>query len=105
MVIAGAGLTVTVTSSVTVPAQPFADGVILYVTVPEVVPFAEVKIWLIRLPEPAEAPFTLVAESTVQLKVVPLTAFGLVIAILEEVPEQIDASVAAAVGSGRTVTT
>ena len=69
------------------------------------VPFEEVKIWLIRLPEPAADPVTFVAESTVQLKVVPLTAFGLVIAILEEVPEQIAASVAEAVGTGRTVTT
>ena len=41
----------------------------------------------------------------VQAKVVPVTAFGLVIAIAGDVPEQIVASEAAASGIGFTVTT
>jgi hypothetical protein len=104
LVICGDGSTVTVTSVVD-PLHPFADGVILYVTVPLVTPSVEVSTWLIRFPVPAAAPLTLDDESTVQLKVVPLTLFGLVIAIAGDVPEQIVVLLAATVGIGRTVTT
>ena len=56
-------------------------------------------------PEAADAPLTFVADTIVQAKVVPVTAFGLVIAIAGDVPEQIVASEAAASGIGFTVTT
>ena len=56
------------------------------------------------LPDPAEAPLTLVATA-VQLYVVPVTPFGFVIAIDVDSPEQIVWSVAEALVTGRTVTT
>jgi hypothetical protein len=43
LVIAGTGFTVTVTSN-GLPGQPFAEGVILYTTVPELIPSVLVRI-------------------------------------------------------------
>ena len=54
---------------------------------PGVLPVVLVKVWAIVLPLPAVAPVTLVAD-IVQLYVVPLTAFGLVIAMLVVPPLQ-----------------
>ena len=57
-------------------------------------------------PLPALAPVTLLELCTVQVKVVPATLFGLVIAIEMVSPEQIPTGDdTAAVGIGRTVTT
>ena len=105
LVIVGRGLTFTITST-KFPAQPLAVGVIRYVTVPAVVPVVDVKAWLIVAPLPAPAPVTLLELCTVQVKVVPATLFGLVIAIEVVSPEQIPTGDdTAAVGIGRTVTT
>ena len=57
LVITGTGLTVTVTS-INAPLQPFANGVILYTTVPFDIPSVEVNTWLIVFPLPADAPVT-----------------------------------------------
>lgn len=73
-------------------------------TVPAVTPSVEVKTWLIVLPLPATAPDTLVELNTVQLKVVPNTPFGLVIATLVLAPEQIVCGEAATLGIGVTTT-
>ena len=56
-------------------------------------------------PEPFAAPVTFVAPVTVQVNVVPDTAFGLVIATLVLCPEQIVWFDAEASGVGLTVTT
>ena len=61
----GTGFTVTV-RVIGVPAQPFALGVIVYVTVPWVLPVVLVSVWDMVLPLPAVAPVTLLAL-TVQL--------------------------------------
>ena len=83
----GTGSTVMSTSK-GVPLQPFALGVTVYVTVPCVLATVVVKAWLIVLPLPAVAPLTPVAL-TVQLNVVPDTAFGLLRAMLVVDPLQI----------------
>ena len=100
----GFGLTVIVAVIVD-PLQPFALGVIVYVTVPAVLPVVLLNNWLIVLPLPALAPVTLVAD-TVQLNVVPVTAFGFVRAMLVVSPLQIVcvAGVANAFGIGLTST-
>jgi hypothetical protein len=54
-------------------------------------------------PPPAEAPVIFTALCTVQVKVVPATLFGLVIAMLVVCPVQIEASAAKAVGFVRSV--
>ena len=77
LVMTGAGLTVTVTS-MKLPLQPFAVGVIRYVTLPLVIPSVEFSTWLIVPPLPALAPVTLLLPCIVQLKVVPVTPFGFV---------------------------
>ena len=56
----GAGLTVTVIVT-GAPLQLFADGVMTYSTVPELLPSALLSVWLITLPEPDDAPETLSA--------------------------------------------
>lgn len=58
-------------------------------TEPDVTPSVEVSTWLIVAPLPAAAPDTLVEAMTDQLKVVPETPFGLVMATLVLEPEQI----------------
>jgi hypothetical protein len=58
LVITGDGLTVT-TTSMKLPVQPLAVGVIRYVTLLLVTPSVLVKIWLIKPPLPATAPVTL----------------------------------------------
>ena len=102
-VITGTGFTVTVII-VVAPLQPFAVGVIVYCTVPLVMPSVLVNVWLITLPAPLLAPVTFVAL-IVQLNVVPLTAFGLVIATLVVPPLQMVWLEAETVGIGFTVTT
>ena len=67
-------------------------------------PSAEVNTWLITVPLPGPEPLTFVA-TTVQLNVVPDTAFGFVIAMLVFVPLQIAWLLADALGIGLTVTT
>jgi hypothetical protein len=105
LVITGVGLTVTVTS-VKLPSQPFALGVILYTTVPAVTPSVDVSTWPMVDPAPALAPVTLLDDCTVQLKVVPDTFVGA--ALIDKfvlVPLQIVLSEAVTVGTGFTVTT
>jgi hypothetical protein len=87
-VIAGLGLTVT-TTSIKFPEQLLAEGVILYVTVPEVTPSVAVSTWLIADPLPGNAPVTFDEVNIVQPKLVPATPLGLVIAILVLEPEHI----------------
>jgi hypothetical protein len=70
------------------PLQPFALGVTVYVTVPCVFGDVVVNACAIVLPLPAVAPVTPV-DATVQLYVVPLTAFGLLNAMLVVLPLQI----------------
>jgi hypothetical protein len=65
------------------------DGVILYVTVPFVRPSVAERTCDITLPDPFNAPVTLVLVKTVHENVVPATALGLVISILVDCPEQI----------------
>jgi hypothetical protein len=48
----------------------------------------EVSVWLIELPDPADAPVTFDDEDTIQLNVVPGAALGFVIGIAVELPEQ-----------------
>ena len=89
LVMTGVGSTVTVTSVVG-PLQPFALGVILYVTVPLVTPSVLVNTWPIVAPLPAEDPVTFVLAKTVHVKVVPATFVGAgVMATLLDVPLQI----------------
>jgi hypothetical protein len=83
----GTGSTVISTSN-DAPLQPFALGVTVYVTVPCVFGDVVVKACAMVLPLPAVAPLTPVAD-TVQLYVVPLTAFGLLNAMLVVLPLQI----------------
>ena len=98
-------MTVTVTS-VKLPSQPFALGVILYTTVPAVTPSVEVSTWPIVEPAPALAPVTFVLLCMVQLKVVPDTFVGAaLIGKFVLVPLQIVLSEAVTVGTGFTVTT
>jgi hypothetical protein len=70
------------------PLQPLAEGITVYVTLPELTASVLVKNCVIVLPPPAIAPVTLVAL-TVQLKVVPLTALGLLNTTFVVVPLQI----------------
>jgi hypothetical protein len=77
------GLTVT-TTSIGVPEQAFAVGVIVYVAVPVDAPVV-VRVWAIELPLPAEAPDT-PDWDTVHANVVPVTE--LVKEILVCLPEQ-----------------
>ena len=105
LVITGVGLTVTVTS-VKLPSQPFALGVILYTTVPAVTPSVLVSTWPIVEPAPALAPVTLLEDCTIQLKVVPDTFVGAPLnGKFLLVPLQIVLSEAVTVGTGFTVTT
>ena len=97
LVMVGTGLTVTVTS-IGVPGQPFADGVMRYTTEPAVIPSELERIWLISEPFPPFAPPTFVELNTVQLKVVPATLFGFKIGTLAFEPEQIALSDAATSG-------
>jgi len=48
-----------IADKVLVPLQPFALGVIVYCTVPLVMPSVLLNVWLITLPAPALAPVTL----------------------------------------------
>ena len=66
LVMTGVGFTVTVTS-VVAPLHPFALGVILYVTVPLVVPSVLVNTCPIVAPLPALAPVTFDDANTVQV--------------------------------------
>jgi len=66
----GSGFTV-ITTSVGVPEQPLAVGVIVYVAVPADVP-EFVSVCAMLLPEPSEAPATPLC-ATVHAKVVPVT--------------------------------
>ena len=96
----GFGFTVIVTE-IGVPVQPPAEGVMVYTTVPAVVPVA-VSVCAIDVPEPAVAPLAPVCV-TVQLKVVP--EILLVSAMDVALPEQmvwVD-GVAVATGTGFTV--
>ena len=81
------------------------EGVILYVTVPLATPSVLDNTCEITFPDPGKAPVTLVLPNTTQEKVVPATAFGFVISMLVDCPEQIVCGDAVAVGTGRTVTT
>ena len=75
-------------------------------TFPGFIPSVDVKAWLIVAPLPALAPLTFNGPTIVQVKVVPATLLGLVIAIEVVSPEQIaTGDDAAALGIGRTVTT
>ena len=56
------------------------------------------------VPLPAAAPLTLEELKTIQLKLVPATPFGFVMATLVFAPEQIDCGEAATLGMGLTVT-
>jgi hypothetical protein len=94
---AGTGLTVTVTS-MGVPGQPFAEGIMRYTTDPTLTPSELDRIWLISEPFPPLAPLTFEELNTVQLKVVPVTLFGFAIETLAFEPEQIALSDAAASG-------
>ena len=102
-VITGTGFTVAFTTKVG-PGHPLEEGVIVYTTVPFMEPCVFTSSWEIVLPDPAEAPLTLVATA-VQLYVVPVTPFGFVMAIDVDSLEQIVWLVADALVTGRTVTT
>ena len=105
LVITGDGLTLT-TTSMNNPSQPFALGVILYVTVPCVRPSVLVNTCPIVDPAPALAPVTFVEVCTIQLNVVPDTLVGVeAIGKAVLVPLQIVLFDAVAVGTGFTVTT
>ena len=97
LVMTGTGLTVTVTS-IGVPGQPFAEGVIRYTTDPTFIPSELERIWLISEPFPPLAPLTFEVLNTLQLKVVPATLFGFPIETLAFEPEQIALSAAATSG-------
>jgi hypothetical protein len=86
-VITGTGFTVAFTTKLG-PGHPLEEGVIVYTTVPFIEPCVFTRSCEIVLPEPAEAPLTLVATA-VQLYVVPVTLFGFVIAIEVDSLEQI----------------
>lgn len=66
LVITGSGLTVT-TTSIEFPAHPLAEGVILYVTLPGLIPSADDNTWLITVPLPADSPITFMGLNVVQL--------------------------------------
>ena len=87
-VIAGTGVTVTVTSRGS-PGHPFARGVILYTTVPVETPSELAKTCPMKLPDPAAAPVTFVTLCMIHEKVVPLTLFGFETATEVDWPEQI----------------
>lgn len=99
-VTAGFGFTVTVTET-GVPVQPPAEGVMVYTTVPAVVPVA-VSVCAMLVPLPAVAPVAPVWV-TVQLNVV--LPIELVSAMEVALPEQMDCEegVAVATGTGLTV--
>lgn len=102
-VAAGTGFTV-ITTVIGNPGQPADVGVTVYVTVPGVMPVFD-KTCAMEFPLPALAPVTPADETTVQVKVVPLTAL---LRAMEVVwPEQMvcAAGVAAATGIGLTVIT
>ena len=98
----GMGRTITLTANGT-PLQPEAAGWILYVTVPGLTPSVDVSAWAIRLPPPAAAPETFAALCTVQVNVVPPTAFGFVMTMFVVCPLQMAASAANASGLRFTV--
>ena len=87
LVITVTGLTVT-TTLIGIPGHPFAEGIIVYVTVPLVNPSVAIRTCEIRLPAPAVAPVTFVPD-TIHVYVVPETRLGLVILMLVDCPEQI----------------
>jgi hypothetical protein len=98
----GMGLTVIITVS-GVPEQPLAEGVIVYVAVPAVMPVV-LRLWAMAEPEDAVAPETPDC-TTVHEKVVPATL--LVRDIVVAVPEHrvCNAGVAVMTGMGLTVIT
>src|SRR5579859_1237488 len=98
--ITGTGFTVSA-ATMAEPLQPLAAGVMVYVAVPldEVV---AVNVWAMLLPLLFDAPLSLFCE-TVHENVVPLTLFGLVIAMDVGWPENIAWFDAEAVGAGLTV--
>ena len=104
LVIAGTGVTVTVTSTGS-PEHPFADGVMRYTTVPVEIPSALVNTCPIVFPDPATAPLTFVLLNMVHENVVPATLFGLLTTIAVDWPEQIAWLAAEISGLGLTVTT
>lgn len=99
----GTGLTVAVTTR-TGPGHPFADGVMVYVTVPLLIPSVLVNSCDILFPDPLEAPVTF-DETAVHVKVVPATAFEFMMSIAVDSPEQIVWLAAVASGTALTVTT
>jgi len=92
----GTGFTVMVTV-IGAPGQPDAEGVIVYVAVPVVVP-EFVSDWMMLEPEPATAPEMPVPLVAVQLKVVPAVKLVRFTAVLA--PEQIVALAGVAVANG-----
>ena len=85
-VITGTGFTVAVTTY-GAPGHPLDVGVIVYVTVPAVIPFVLVRLCAIGVPVPLEAPLTFEALA-VHAYVVGATPFGVVIPIDVVCPEQ-----------------
>ena len=100
-VASGNGLTVTITTT-GVPAQLPAVGVIVYVAVPCTATVV-LNAWAMLAPLPAAAPVT-PACTTVQLNVVPATAFGLVMVMFVDAPLQMtcEAGVVDTFGVGST---
>lgn len=97
----GIGFAVTVTT-IGVPAQLFAVGVMVYVAVPGEPPVA-VSACAITVPEPADAPDTPLCD-TVHEKVVPLTLLDKVTVEVDPEHSPCDDGVAVAEGNGFTVT-
>lgn len=87
--ITGVGFTVVVTL-IGDPEHPLATGVIVYTTLPLVIPSTLVRVCAIVVELlPAAAPAKLVIAPTVQVYDVPGTPLGLLRLIPEEAPEQI----------------
>jgi len=101
-VTSGIGFTV-ITTSVDVPEQPFAVGVIEYVAVPAVVP-EFVSVWAMLLPKLSEAPATPLC-ATVHVKVVPVTFDVNVMPVALPLHIACDDGVAVTFGVGFTVIT
>jgi len=96
----GVGFTV-ITTSVDVPEQVFAVGVIVYVAVPADVPEL-VSVWVMLLPEPSEAPVTPLC-ATVHAKAVPVTSDVKAMSVVAPLHIVCDDGVAVISGSGFTV--
>ncbi len=95
------GFTVTVTSR-RGPAHPLTDGIILYTTVPGMVPVA-VRVCAIVLPLDAVAPVTPVTDPKTQLNVVPVTGLLNTIDVVLPVHIVCEGGVAVMIGVGFTV--